>query len=468
MRNDKYFKFALLIVYLYKQGKDIYKSIPSDIIYSIINRKSDTFSDRTHIFFKMVDVDDFYKFNQYDNLDNKCKSYKLNERFRLEIMSRYISDKVFSYENRECKVNGFIFDEKIYNTKKDILSINKISRRNMEKIKIDKEQYLGLMTREYRFNESIKNDYTNLPHNPLDMRFYAYNHEPTIEYRVLLNGFEDVIKKVKDNEVLSDKEKDTLHLAGTCKILQNFKKLVYNRDGFGRLYNISLSTIFVNLQQLPKKMRSHIFQGQYEYDMSTAVATLLTQYSYNIGDNRCYTYIDAYIRDKNFFRNKIVDLGFSIEEAKTYFTSLFFGANVIDTHFKSRLLDTFTKEQLEELYEIDSISSLVTECYELFEYIKNYHKPTQAIKNFEMINSVGMKYKFRNERDYDSKIVPFIYQGIEASIIDVIKEKYKVSLLIFDGFISPTKLDLNELQNYVLEKTGYEITFSESECISMY
>jgi hypothetical protein len=64
-------------------------------------------------------------------------------------------------------------------------------------------------------------------------------------------------------------------------------------------------------------------------------------------------------------------------------------------------------------------------------------------------------------KNYESKIIPFIYQGIEAFILDKIKTKYDSCLLLFDSFLSKESYDVNEISEYIFQETGYKTIWSK-------
>ena len=59
-------------------------------------------------------------------------------------------------------------------------------------------------------------------------------------------------------------------------------------------------------------------------------------------------------------------------------------------------------------------------------------------------------------------MIPFIYQGIEAKILDVIRERMSVNLLLFDAFISEESVDVNFLRVMCYDNTGYRVNWEKT------
>ena len=59
-------------------------------------------------------------------------------------------------------------------------------------------------------------------------------------------------------------------------------------------------------------------------------------------------------------------------------------------------------------------------------------------------------------------MIPFIYQGIEAKILDMIREKMSVNLLLFDAFISEESVDVNFLRVVCYDNTGYYVNWEKT------
>ena len=59
-------------------------------------------------------------------------------------------------------------------------------------------------------------------------------------------------------------------------------------------------------------------------------------------------------------------------------------------------------------------------------------------------------------------MIPFIYQGIEAKILDVIRERMSVNLLLFDAFISEESVDGNFLRVLCYDNTGYYVNWEKT------
>lgn len=459
--NFEFKRFLDLLVLNY--SKSNYVLANRDVLSSFISHKSKAYTERTHIFFKLVDIDESYYFNKGDFSVNKCKGYKLKDEVYYELIKNRFGTPRFII-NRQEKSNLIYFDGIFYKNKKELMELNNFTRRGMEKVKLDKIEYLGLMTREM-VGGSIKNISTTDIHKIVDKDSYDFYTVLDLDFDTKLRQVDIILEKIKNKEELTANEGELIPLIRPLHTLKNNPIVTYNRSSFGRLFCNELSGYYFNLQQYSKKLREFLFEGCFEYDISTAVASILPQVALKIDSGLYFPYIKAYIEDKNFFRNKIIDRGYTEKEAKQYFTSLFFGADVKDPHFKSKIIDTFSKDELLEIGKEEAISSLVAETNSLFNFLKSYYKVKNKVgKGWIFKNDFGGSLHFNNWATNENRVIPFIYQSIEALVMDYIYDNYNVLLFVFDGFYSKEDIDVEDLSEYILQSTGYSISFDKHKC----
>ena len=148
--------------------------------------------------------------------------------------------------------------------------------------------------------------------------------------------------------------------------------------------------------------------------------------------------LDAMRRD-DAKRNLKIDAGISkkIEKLNDYLFDIF---NI-----------TLEKNELKKFCKInnnDNLESLKEKLYN--EYTNSHQIETKKNDNGKIVNKK------------ENSIISEIYFYLESKILKLVYENYKedISLLIHDGFICRKYLELEELQNLIKEKLGYEVKYS--------
>lgn len=429
-----------------------YVRIPIEEIYKYIGRHSKGYKEKTLAIYQFIDVDENYHFNLLYPQDNISKGYRLKYEFFMEILDQLILPEYIKVTKEKIFIKRYLHQDKLYKTKKEIKEKFNMKRKELDSLQM--VEYYSLFTEPINRK---KQDIELKANERFDAMHYViwneeYMNEHYLKLRAEYNGNGDL-----------EMETTITWLGITKKVLERNPQLGYTRSKFGRLFNRTQGFGYASLQNASKAMRKIIFQGQYEYDIATSVASILTQHLVKINIDKYYPYIDSYIYDKDFYRDKIIELGFEEKQAKQYLTSLFFGIDVENLHSQSKLYKAFSKEELDTILLDESIKELVAECLDLNETLQEYYKRQCKFDGEWIIrNELGNILRFTEWKKFKSKVIPFIYQGIEAKILDVIREKMSVNLLLFDAFISEESVDVNFLRVLCYDNTGYYVNWEKT------
>jgi hypothetical protein len=287
---------------------------------------------------------------------------------------------------------------------------------------------------------------------------------------------DDCISFLKRNVSNNSNMLNCIHFASVVSDFRDLKGLestfVYQRKGGGRLYQRANYNSNIVPQQLPSKFRAVMFEGQYAYDINTAVINVFYQLYWRFIAKKCnFYYIEEYIRDKEQFRQELVKEGFTYKQAKQYFTALLFGAN-LSTNLESleqysTIVKSIGGDNLVKALNNTKVQNIVEEIIYLYNELGEYFKQ-KALENAKELKT---KYKVLNTRGTSKnldkwnnpKVLSFIYNGVESQILDIVCKRYDISLLLFDEFISPNNIDLEELSRIVMKELGYDLTFSKEK-----
>jgi len=444
-------------------------SIKSRVIEKILGSKIYRSRKKEHLFFKVFEVDDTYKFNKASVKETEkentfTKAYKLSSRFIYKLLLHKLTLRhtmVYSYSKFMMKehyeIQGFSFKNR-----KEILESKIITRKefdlNKEKYKRYYSSIVATKANEKTFSnvntETTKIDYFNLP---------SIDTESILQ---VVEGIDESdIYKLSEYEML-----EYVRMAMKAKINESgAKRQLYTRHESGRLVGVQIPNQNINFQVLPKWEREIFFSGKYEYDMSNAVITLFMNLFKNLGGERCLKTVKDYMNNKKKYRNYLVELGFSEKLAKQYYITILYGKDLSNNIQESYRNTEWMQEVSEELFfkalENKSVENLLKELDYLKDFLISHYK--------EVATKSGNKYTIRNANNcyktftkFDleknkGKVLAHIFFGMESKIMDFIKDNFSTNLLIYDGFISEEDIDAEFLELVVLNELGYEVKFSK-------
>jgi hypothetical protein len=280
-----------------------------------------------------------------------------------------------------------------------------------------------------------------------DLEGLIYNeHLNLINIIKILQNKEDIIKNLSDKQKkkLEDKLNKYDFFMGLKKIYKNKNDIIQttykhskNLENYGRLFACNSS-----LQNLPKEFRNAIATNYHDIDMVNAHPCILHQYCIKNGikcDN-----LELYINNREKILND-TSLKYSIDrsDAKDLYLSIINGR---DCFFDDDFIFNFKKE------------------------IKLIHKYIISLEP-SLYKSVKNKKDFNAEGSMMNIILCKIENTILLTAVQYLKSLgFYIDVLIFDGFMI-RKVDgfnitddlLYNLSKYVLDKTGFNITFLEKE-----
>ena len=356
--------------------------------------------------------------------------------------------------------NGFVF----FNSVNDLRNFTSYS--NLECRESVKKPFITLVSAPYNEANSDRNE-----KSARDLSTFEY-----IEDSMQLN--ENVLKQEirKYEKELCLKPMFRVKHSILKKILsayENKKPLVYRAKHGLRLMNIN-EGLSVNLQGINKELRQLLFTSYHDYDIQTSAPTILYQlYQHNCSVKaKELSYLEAYIKDKNKFRNSLSGLiekytstkerPKSIKLAKQIFTAILFGARVFSS--KSSLqLPNDLKSHMKKNELINGLMNDITTLYrDMGSYYKK-HRIKIGHNAFTVTNPFGRPFQVQGKWNI-RVVLSNIYQSIERYILDTVIKKYDKSIVlkIHDGFISSTKLDIKELETYIKSSTSFNIKYEYS------
>ncbi len=246
--------------------------------------------------------------------------------------------------------------------------------------------------------------------------------------------------------------------------------VLYEKHPYGRDYGKGL-----NPQNLRKDLRKIVLKDYTESDIEIASPTILSQIYEKITGQKTPKTIEVLINYKEEVRILLAyRLGIPYDKAKEILTSLFFGAKIPKEHQIGHGFSSIDKEILKgmdsasrELIKHEYLKILEKDISTVFKAISSHYR-TAEIEALIKGLKTEKREKKKNIRAND--VVTVVYQTEENKIlrtmIDYLKSKGIIYFVrIHDAVIY---LDLKniiseqEMEQYLLEETGYSIKFTSS------
>jgi len=263
----------------------------------------------------------------------------------------------------------------------------------------------------------------------------------------ILKNWDDIISKLPDNRRVKILEKQKefdflISLKKICKNKSSINNVSYlpskNLRNIGRLFAQSAS-----LQNLPKEFRGAIGGNYHDIDMVNCHPSLLLQYCKK-NDIKCDN-LEYYVNYREEVITKIMN-EYQLEkgDVKELFLSVMNGGK---------------REGITEPF----FNKFKSECERIHMFI--------ASLNPKLYKDVCKRKEFNVNGSLTNIILCTLENEILLNAVQYLMSKnYKVDVLVFDGCMVRKEEDkeisnelLNELNEYVLEKTGYDIKFVEKE-----
>ena len=420
------------------------------------------------------------------------KGYKIDKLLKsIEITENDFIEKNV-YEN--IKFNDSIFYDD-YSLEEDILSGESYGNRP-QNVKSNYKKLLDEILIKGNVKLTIDENFKDI-YSYADIKKSSTEKTKTFNYAPSKNNVE--IKKLKDctkeqypTKVIIDKElilkqidkfiKDEdkyLYIFPLFNIYKFYKSnqncIIYEAKNF-RLNSKAELNNGINFQAIKSKYRKLLFPNQWDYDLETAVQTLLVQHIKRVlpEKNIKFPALEAYIKDKNKIRNQCK---YMLEkrhpndkardfkkEIKKVITALLYGSDISNERSS---LDMPAKDRKYLRNNYLGFNKLILESEKLLDYLQLYidknfadeeviKMPNGEIHLYEIIN-------YKKQKKSIASIATSLYFSLEAQCLDVIYKKYKkdITLLIYDGFIARKNIDTKELEELVLKETGFVVKYSK-------
>lgn len=259
-------------------------------------------------------------------------------------------------------------------------------------------------------------------------------------YKIVQN-WEDIFKALPKKRQTKITNSYSDPLINLKKIIKNKSNVLHTKYNFsknlktyGRLFASSVS-----LQSMPREIRNALAFGKYyDIDMKNAHPVLLAQYCKK-NNIRC-DIVDKYIANREDILNEISKQNnITLEEGKFVILSILNGGVCED--IKGEFIDLFKKE------------------------MKDIHNMMCKI-NIEEYKKVKSRKDWNKEGTLVNVILCKLEHQLLMNAVYFMRSKgYNVDALVFDGFMvrkGELKIDediLKELENYIKEKTEYNMLF---------
>jgi hypothetical protein len=289
-----------------------------------------------------------------------------------------------------------------------------------------------------------------------DMEILSYTFQERFnqkEANKIINNFDKIISQLPE-----ERQKKIKNKMREFDPLNALKKIVKSKDGINQVkYKFSKSSktygrLFANsasLQGLPKEFRATLANGlYYDIDFVNCHPSILEQYCIKNGI-KCNN-LSNYNRNRDDIIKKIMsDLDYTRNDVKDLFLSLINGGNregLVATH---ELIRDFKNE-------MTSIHNLIVQINpKILKQVKRCFDETEPNINGKVVN----------------RILCDIENSLLLNAVKILIDKnYNIDCLIFDGFlirIEEGKIVsielLEEVSNYVNQKTGYKLKLAIKE-----
>lgn len=375
---------------------------------------------------------------------------------------------LYRYSDIELCTKMYLFNGKTYTNKSEIRKEVGVKNTTVQSWRLEKQDIRSLICEDH-CNLSIPAKKYNFKHPVF------YNKQAVQDICELYRNadrYQIVLDAAKDPNPLPELMEDFLRVGFGNPFLDAF----YTKHPFGRYFCYAPDLRYIEWQLLPKVTRGVFFKDYYEYDIEAAAPNILMQYAEKHGFGTDWPYIKDYVNNKEDFREMMADmLGISLKGAKKALTSLFFGSRVANTE------EAFKHTQLSDLLigysnagETEKYFDRVVECFNSERYgglIRDIQKLFKLISDDMLNRADDQKFYFKDGVALPKRhvkmskglykrnsLVAAVYQHEESKILEALMEKYEYQLLLHDAFVSQHDYDVDEMQEYILAKTGYKLS----------
>jgi hypothetical protein len=225
---------------------------------------------------------------------------------------------------------------------------------------------------------------------------------------------------------------------------------------------------YTPVQNLSRALRADLFKGWFDYDIEAAAPTLIYQRAcgvyrglYPERTQVPYPSIAKLVEDRTSVRRHVADVtGLDLSAAKSIVVALFFGAKLVP-HEKQAIyrlvgMDWSIMDRLKADPFLQAFRREVAGMWLMVLMDENARNGRVAFNGGPVVRKPATKSKQRMA----------VYLRLERQVIDVIEGDLRKAgvplVLIHDGFMARTKIDVQAMEQAVKEQTGYSIRLAES------
>jgi len=293
-------------------------------------------------------------------------------------------------------------------------------------------------------------------------RWHFKDRHPPPESRILEKRLSEFVSDWEKLCWLSDyfiAPLTLLILRADCLALpKGFMEITYDEHSNGRLYAVAGI-----MQTAPREVRDVAFAGCWDYDISNAHFSILSQLAHRAGE--ATPAIDEYLLQKREIRESLSsDIGIPISGVKESLIALIYGAQRRAKQYFSggrwiepAILEAAgSEEKALALLRHPVFSGL----HEEVNRVRNPVLKSMPVHRGQLVNLFG---KGIDVKEPPARKLAHVCQGVEAWVLDVVLHAHgdDLRLLQHDGFVSGVRLDVGALERRVLEETGFTARLEE-------
>lgn len=221
----------------------------------------------------------------------------------------------------------------------------------------------------------------------------------------------------------------------------------------GRLYARGIS-----LQTVPRMVRKVALHGMWDYDIENCHYAIFKQLAARFGYDA--QAIAAYLASKKATRQGIADrVGITYDEVKTCLLAIMYGARQSSRDVDA-IPEAIGKDAALRLYADPVFAELLRDIRTGRQTILAAHPKGRTT----LTNAVGLKIRLADPAE---ERLAHLIQGIEAQALRAAQATYPddIVLLMHDGWVSLTRLDVPRMVAVMRAATGYEFDLSEDPIV---
>lgn len=233
--------------------------------------------------------------------------------------------------------------------------------------------------------------------------------------------------------------------------------VTYEQKSSGRIFEV-----LTNLQNTPRAVRNAALGGYWDYDISNCHFSILRDWGRRSGIDS--PSIDNYLREKGPIRERLaVDCNIDVALIKESLIALLYGASRTSSKKHSSIARSMGESAAKRFFGDPFIKSLASD-------IRRLRKPIVASlprHRGQVGNALGVYTPAMagDKRKTDATLLCHALQGVEAQALKAILESHgdKILLPMHDGWVSKTRLNVDELEKLIEKATGFQLRIEEKQ-----